>query len=135
VLDAAGDDDVLEAGRDLPGGEVDRLLAGAAHPVELDPRRAVAALVGGPRTGVRRYLFAPPRDEGRDASDVRPLVALRRHAAVHHVVHDGRVEAVAFLEGPERGRREVLGVRVPERPVALPERRPYRVHDDWLVHR
>ena len=76
-LDAAGEDEVLPAGGDLLGGDVDGLQARGAEAVELDAR-----------DGVRQAGL----DRG-GLGDVRALVADRRHAAEHDVVDPVRIKA------------------------------------------
>ena len=69
-LDATGEDEVLPAGGDLLGGDVDGLEAGRAEAVELDAGDGVR------QTGL----------DGGGLGDVAALVADRRHAAEHDVV-------------------------------------------------
>ena len=81
-LDAAGQHEVLPAGRDLLGGDVDGLQAGGAEAVELDAR-----------DGLRQ----PGLDRG-GLGDVGALVADRRHAAEHDVVDPPWIEALVARE-------------------------------------
>ena len=77
-LDAAADGQIHVAGEDLLRGEVDRLLARAAHPVELD---------GG--DGDRESGL-----ECGQAGDVGALVADRRDAAHDDVLDQGGLNAL-----------------------------------------
>ena len=93
-LDAAADDEVLEAGEDAHGGEVHGLLARAAEAVERDAGR----------------VERPAGVERGHAGDVHGVVAAAGAAAHHHVVDVGGVEAVAVLQGVEHLGQDPLRV-------------------------
>src|SRR5690606_31670360 len=78
-LHAAGDHDVVGAGHDALGGEVDRLLAGAALAVD----------------GRGRDVGGEAGAEPGHAAGGRRLLAHLRHAADDDVVHGPRVQVVA----------------------------------------
>ena len=120
-LDAAADDQVLEAGQDAHGGEVHGLLARAAEAVERDAGR----------------VERPAGVERGHAGDVHGVVAAARAAAHDHVVDVGGVEAVALLQGVEHLGQDPLGVDGVEgtRLLALAPRRADGVDDPgFSVH-
>jgi hypothetical protein len=97
VFDAAGDQHVAEAAPNLPGGDVDGLLSGATHPVELHARHPVV----------------PPDDHRRESTDVRSLLPDRADTATDNVLDDGGVQIVAPLQRHQWLGGEVLRVGVP----------------------
>ena len=117
-LDAGGDHDVVGAGHDALGGEVQRLLGGAALAVD---RR-------------RRHRLGPPGREHRVASDVERLLADLGDAAHDDVVDQRGVEVVAAGDGAERLGRQVDRVPVPQFPVALAPGGAHGVDDDRCWH-
>ena len=88
-LDAAGEDQVLEAGADPHRGLVDGLEAGGAEAVELHARDGLG-VAGRERGGL---------------GDVAALVADRGDHAEHHVVDAVRVEAGVAVLAPRRAAR------------------------------
>ena len=112
-LDAAGDGDVVGPGHDALGGEVHRLLRGAALAVDGG---------GGHRLG-------PPGRQHGVAADVERLLGHLHDAAHDHVVDQGRVQLVALGDGLEGLGGQVHGVPVAELPVALPAGGPDGVDD------
>ena len=115
-LDAAGEDQVLPAGRDLLGGDVDGLQPRRAETVELHAGDRVR------EAGLDR----------RGLGDVGALVADRRHAAEHDVVDavgvEVRVAAEDLVHQPDD---EVDGLGRVQRAVdlALSPRGADRVED------
>ena len=118
ALDARRDGDVVGAGHDALGGEVDGLLRRSALAVD---RR------GGHRLG-------PARRQHRVAADVERLLGDLHDAAHDDVVDQRRVELVALGDGLERLGGQVHGVPAPELPVALAAGRPDGVDDDCGGH-
>ena len=121
-LDAAADDEVLEAGQDARGGEVHGLLARAAEAVERDAGR----------------VERPAGVERGHAGDVHRVVAAAGAAAHDHVVDVGGVEAVALLQGVEHLRQDALRVDGVQRAglLALAARRAHGVDDPgFAFHR
>ena len=122
VLDAARDDDVVDAGRDPQGAEVDRLLPGAA--ADVDGRRACA-------------LGKPFREPGGSRDAARLLGDLVR-AACDDVVDLCGFDARAVEHRLEAAPEQVGGMHVLEDAllrVAAADRRPDGVDDEDLVHR
>jgi hypothetical protein len=116
-LHAAGEHEVLPAGGDLLGGDVDGLQARGAEAVELDAGDGVGQ---------------PGLDGGR-LGDVGALVADRRHAAEHDVVDAGGVElGVAAERLMHEADDQVHGLGGVQRPVdlALSPRRADGVEDE-----
>ena len=117
-LDAAGDDHVIVAGHHAGGGEADRLLRGAALPVEGD---------AGDRLG-------PARAEHRVPGDVERLLADLANAAPDHVLDYGRVDPGPFGQGGQHMRGQVGRVHAGQAPIALADRRPDCLDDDCVPH-
>ena len=118
-LDAAGQQQVLPAGADLLGGQVDRLQPGGAEPVDLHAR-------------ARR---GQARGQRRGAGDHRALVTDRRHHAEHDVLDPGRVQArVAALQLVDQAghQRDRFGLVQRAGLLAPAARRPDRVVDECL---
>ena len=120
MLDAAGDDDVVDAGGDQGRGEVDRLLAGAALAVD----------------GGRRRLDRQAGLEPGVAGDVDPLLAELLHAAGDDVLDLGRVDPGALDQlgvglGEQVGGVDVLVVALLL--VPAPDRRAHRLDDHDLA--
>ena len=103
-LDAGGDDHVLGAAHHRLGGEMDRLLRGAALAVDGDRRDADRQL----------------RGEHRVAADVEGLLAGLADAAHDDVLDRGRVDAGALDQGVEHLRGQVGRMPVLERPARRP---------------
>ena len=115
-LDAAGEDQVLEAGPHAGGRLVDGLEAARAEAVELDAR----------------HRLGEPRRQRRGLGDVAALLAERRDDAEHDVVDAAGVEPrVARLELVEHPDDEVDRLHLVEGAdgLALAARRP-----DVVVH-
>ena len=93
-LYSAGHHHVLLAGHHRLHGEVERLLAGAARPVDRGARNA----------------FGPAGGQHRVTADVARLIADLRHTSPHHVVDDVRVDSGALHELSEHDGRQVGGV-------------------------
>ena len=120
-LHPSGHDDVVGAGRDPLGGEVQRLFGRAA--LALD--------------GHARDVLGPAGGQGRVAGDVRRLGADLADAPEDDVVDEARLErpaAVAVHEGFEAGGRQVDRVPAAQAAVAPPHRRAHRVDDDGPSH-
>src|SRR5439155_15242777 len=117
-LDPGGDDDVVHAGHDALGGEVGRLLRGAALPVD----------------GGAHHRLGEAGGQGGVAPDVERLLADLHHAAHDHVLHEGGIEVVAADEGPEGLRGEINRVRVLQLAVPATNGRPDGVDDDGGRH-
>jgi hypothetical protein len=118
MLDAARDEYVVKVGPDRRRRPVDRLLAGATHPIELDARNALT----------------PSGDHRRDPADVQPLLADWGHTAIDDVLDQFGIDSDSVFERAERFGREILGMCIPEGPVVLAKGRPYCVDDDSIVH-
>ncbi len=118
VFDPAGDEDVVLAGHDVRRREVGRLLARAAHSIELYAGDDIA----------------PAGDHGRESPDIEPLLAHWRHTAVDDIFDRPGLEPVALAQGRKRFGGQILWVRVLERAVAFPERRSDGIDDDCGVH-
>ena len=117
-FDAGGDDDVVGAGHDALGGEVQRLLGRAALAVD----------------GRGRHRLGPAGREHRAASDVEGLLADLGDAAHDDVVDQRGVEVVATGDRLQGLGGEVDGVPVLEFSVALAPGRAHRVHDHCCWH-
>ena len=117
-LDPGGHDDVVGPGHDALGGEVQRLLRGAALAVD----------------GGGRHRLGPAGGQHGVAADVERLLRDLHDAAHDHVVHQGGVEVVALRHGPEGLGGEVDGVPVAQLPVALAAGRPDGIDDDCGGH-
>ena len=120
MLDAAADDDVVNAGGDQRGGEVDRLLSGAALAVD----------------GRRRCLDRQPGLEPGVAADVDRLLAELLDAAGDDVLDLGGVDSGAVdqlrIGLGEQGRRvDVLVVALLL--VAASDRCPRGLDDHHLA--
>ena len=103
-LDATREHEVLPAGGDLLGGDVDRLQARRAEAVELHARHRVRQ----------------PRLDRRGLGDVRALIADRRDAAEDHVVDAVRIKLpVAGEHLVHQPDDEIDGLGRVQRPVAL----------------
>ena len=96
VLDAAADRDVVDAGGDQRGGEVDRLLGGAALAVDV----------------VAGVSIGRPGLEPGVAADVEALLAELLDAAGDDVADLGRVDAGALDELGVGLGEQVRGVEV-----------------------
>ena len=115
---AGGDRDVIGAGHDALGGEVQRLL-------------------GGPALAVNRgagHGLGPARCQDGVAADVEGLLGDLHDAAHDHVVDLGRVELVALRHRLEGLGGQVDGVPVAQLAVALPAGGPDGVDDDCGGH-
>ena len=118
MLDTGGDDDVVRAGHDALGGEVQRLLRRAALAVDRG---------GGNRLG----------EAGREhgvAPDVDRLLADLHDATHDDVVDEGRVEVVALDERLQRLGGQVHGVPAAKLAVALSAWGAYCVDDHGGGH-
>jgi len=118
VFDATGNDDVVKVGTDVRCGQIERLLSGTAHSIQLEARNSIA----------------PPGNHGCDTSDVRSLFEHRLDAAVHDVLYRRWIEAVTLLQRFQWGCREVLRVRVPKRSVTFSKRCPDGVDNHGFSH-
>ncbi len=117
-LDPGGHDHVVGAGHDALGGEVQRLLRGAALAVDGG---------GGHRLG-------PAGGQHGVAADVERLLGDLHDAAHDHVVHQGGVELVALGHGLEGLGGQVDGMPVAQLAVALAAGRPDGIDDDCGGH-
>lgn len=118
VLRAARDDQVLGSGEHALRREVDRLLRGAALPVDGD----AGDLLG--------QAYREPCRPG----DVARLGADRVQAAEDHVLHRRRVHPGPLHQGPQDVRAEVGGVDGRQASPAPPHGRAYRVDYVGLGH-
>ena len=115
-LDAGTDHEILVAGADAHRREGDRLLAGAAEPVQRDARNR----------------DRPAGVEHRHATDVVRMVAGVRTVAAHDVVDVDRVESDAVAQPVRDLPENLLRVQVSEAALALfadAARRTHRVDD------
>jgi hypothetical protein len=119
VLDATGDHEVVDAGHDPLGGELDRLLAGTASPVD---RR-------------RRDGLGKARREPAGARRIARLGADLIRAPEDHIVDGVGGDTRALHHGPHRKPAEVGGVDRGIRAVAPADRRADRLDDEGLTHR
>ena len=117
-LDAASDDDVVVAGHHAGRGEVHRLLAGSALPVD----------------GHAGNALRPARREHRGAGDVERLLAGLHDAAPDDVVDERRVDARALDEAVEHLRRQFAGMHARQPAVALADGRSDGLDDDGFSH-
>jgi hypothetical protein len=118
VLHAAGDDQVLGAAHHPLGGEVDRLLGGAALAVD----------------GGAGDALGQPGGEPGGAGDVAGLRADRVDAAEDDVVDPLRIDPGALDQRLDRVGAEVGGVDPGEPAAAPPDRGAHRVDDVGLRH-
>jgi hypothetical protein len=120
ALDAAGDDEVLPAARDLLRGEVHGLEARRAEAVDLHARD----------------LDVPAGLERRRLRDHRALLADRRDDAHDDVVERRGVEAVALLQLDEEAGEQVDRLDLVQAAVllALAARRADGVEDHGVRH-
>jgi len=117
-LDATGDREVVLAGDDAGGGEVHRLLRGAALAVDRG-------------AGDR---LRPTCGKDRRARDVEGLLADLHHAAPDHVIDQHRVDAGALGEGLQDVRRDVGGVDARQASAPLAQRGSDSFDDDGIAH-
>src|SRR5690606_4732096 len=118
--DAAGDDDVVDAGGDQGGAVVDGLLGRAALAVD----------------GCGRGLHRQAGLEPGVAADVERLLAELLHAAGDDVTGLRRVDTAALEELAVGPRQQVRGVQVAVVAllrVAAADRRPHRLDDYHLA--
>jgi hypothetical protein len=118
VLDAAGDDEVRGAAHHRLGGEVHRLLRGAALAVD---RHA-------------RHVLGEAGREPAGARDVARLRPDRVAAAEHHVLDRRGVDPRPVHERTQHVRPEIRRVHLREPAAAPPHRAPHRIHDVRLCH-
>ena len=119
VLDAAGDDDVVDTRGDLRGGEVEGLLAGAALAIH---RR-------------RGHLERQARLQPGIAPDVERLFAVLRNAADEHILDGAGSDAGAPHHLGERRAEQVVRMNAPEDAllrVPAPDRRAHGLDDHDL---
>ena len=119
-FDAAADGDVLHAGHDLRGREIDRIETGGAEAVDLHARNFLA------EAGLQH----------RRAGNVAAGFADRIDAAEHHVLDQRGIEIVAPPNGIEGRDREIDGRHLVQRAIGLaaPARRANRVEDIGFRH-
>lgn len=117
-LDATRDDEVVLSRHHGMRGLVDRLLAGAAGPVDRD----------------RRDVFGPAGGEHGEPADVAGLVADLGDTAPDHVVDRAGVDAGALDERLQHLGRQIRRVDRGEGAVALADRGAYGVDDDGVSH-
>ena len=117
ALDAAGEDDVGDAGLHLHSGEADRLEAGAAAAVELEAR----------------HLHRQAGGQRGDAADGGRLpvgVAVPEDA----VLDDGGVYLRAFQDGGDHDPRQGFRVHVSQRAAVAPDGCAHGAADYGLSH-
>jgi len=119
LLHAAGDDQVGRARHHRLGGEVHRLLGGAALAVDC-------------RTG---HVIGQTRGQPGGSGDVAGLPADRVDAPEDHVLDRARVHPGAFHQRLEAVRPQVGGVDRREAPAPSPHRGANCVDDVGLGHR
>jgi hypothetical protein len=120
VFHPGTDDNVVNPERNLPGAEVDRLLAGAT--LALDDR-------GG---SLHRKSFLEPRG----ASDPVRLLADLLNAAGDYVPDEWRIYTRSIEDGSIAASEHVGGVGITERPLlgmSPTNRGSYRVDDYYLT--
>ena len=118
ALDARGDHDVLGAAEHALGGEVQRLLRGAALAVDRGARHA----------------FRKLGREHRVARDVGGLLAHLHHAAHHHVLDGRGIDAGAIHQLVQHLGGQIRGVPPAHAPALAASGGPGRGDDIGLSH-
>ena len=118
MLHAPRDRALVLPGHHTHGGEVGRLLARAAHPVQRGPA----------------HVQREARDQRRVAGDVHALLAHLVHAADDHVLDLARIDLDALDQGPQRVGQEVVGPDTGQLAVLLADGGPRRPHDHCVRH-
>jgi hypothetical protein len=118
-FDTAADEHVAVTDRDRVGRRVDRLEPGPAQPIDRQPAD----------------LDRQPGEEEGHPGHVAIVLAGLVGAAEDDVLDEGRVDAGAIDDGPDRRRRQVVGADRGEGAAVPSDRRPDRGDDPRVAQR